>query len=385
MVGTFDAASPLVMGDPPEEVRRKMAMDEVRRSLAVPGGDEAGLRKAVQGFEAIFIGKLWEEMRKNVPQEGYMHSRQEQAYLSMFEREMSVKMAESGGIGLGDMLFDQLRDQLAKKASGTRSRSLPTPDLVSATGERKGIPLEAAESRIKSLEDARRVKSLEAAGLVLRNMSGRSLGPAETAEAAPARLEPDFNPLADTDPLVGAAATAAPEIMSRAMNLASRIEMARLCEQASALDTGARPMPEGMCWPVEGQVNAHYGWRVDEKTGERTWKPGLEIAAEPGGRVKAGWAGTVTFAGMHGETGNTVVVEHADGWRSVYGNLDAIDVKVGDKVDAGSIIASMEGTGKDSPAALYFEVRRGEQAWDPESLREPGRAVASVENRQPME
>ncbi|MFO7594829.1 MAG: peptidase M23, partial [Desulfocurvibacter africanus] len=49
----------------------------LRRRFESPNQDKAKLREATQDFEAIFIGKLWEQMRNTVPKEGYLHSKQE--------------------------------------------------------------------------------------------------------------------------------------------------------------------------------------------------------------------------------------------------------------------------------------------------------------------
>jgi Rod binding domain-containing protein len=74
--------------------------------------DDKQLREAAQGFESIFIGKLWERMRATVPKDNYLHSKEEEFYLSMFDRELSQKMAEAGGLGLGKLLYDSLKDKL---------------------------------------------------------------------------------------------------------------------------------------------------------------------------------------------------------------------------------------------------------------------------------
>ena len=289
MVQSYGAQSVLVTGDSQADVRQKVAMDEVRRSLAAAAdkGDFSKLRKATQGFEAIFINKMWEEMRKSVPKDGYLHSREEDTYRGMFERQMAQKMAESGGMGLGQMLFDQLREQLVNAAGGTRTRTVAhNPDAD------QGIPLEAAKPEIKSLEDARRTKSLEEAGIVLRRAAERSLGPAEKAESMPMDMEPDFNPLADTDPGAVAAASAPPEIMNRALNLATQIEMQRTRTVAEAVakdSTVQGPEPKDLHWPIgQGSVASNYGWRKDPDTGERSWKPGWTSTPPPAPRWRPG-------------------------------------------------------------------------------------------------
>lgn len=385
MVDSTGIQSPLVVGDTQAQVRKKVAMDEVRRSLAdaAKSGDDSKLRAATQGFEAIFINKMWQEMRKSVPQEGYLHSREESTYRSMFERQMATKMAESGGMGLGDMLYQQLRQQLVDSASGSRTRTLPT-DINTPE---QGISVEANKPEIKDLADVHRAKSLKEAGMVLRNAAERSLGPAESGNEMPVSMEPNFNPLADTDPNVTAAASAPPEIMNRAMNLAARIEMERTRAQAMAVVKGSTdkapaggPAQEELHWPVNGKVAESYGWRKDPDTGERSWKPGVEIAAASGSPVEAGWDGIVAYVGERQGSGMTVVVEHGDGWRSIYGQAGETKVAVGDKVKAGSILAELEETGTDAPARLYFEIRKGDQAWNPESIRERRQDVAFAQH-----
>lgn len=85
------------------------------------GMDEAKLKKACQDFEAVFIGQIWKQMRSSVPKDGMLHSKEEENYLSMFDQEMSVKMASSGGIGLSDMLYANLSERLVNASRDTAS------------------------------------------------------------------------------------------------------------------------------------------------------------------------------------------------------------------------------------------------------------------------
>ena len=71
--------------------------DRLRGLRSGPQGlkeqDEARLRKVCQDFEAVFIGQIWKQMRSSVPKEGMLHSKEEESYLSMFDQELSLKMA----------------------------------------------------------------------------------------------------------------------------------------------------------------------------------------------------------------------------------------------------------------------------------------------------
>lgn len=91
------------------------------------GQDEAKLRKVCQDFEAVFIGQIWKQMRSSVPKDGMLHSKEEESYLSMFDQELSVKMAQSGGIGLSDMLYSSLSERLLNASKDTNSSGTMNP------------------------------------------------------------------------------------------------------------------------------------------------------------------------------------------------------------------------------------------------------------------
>ncbi len=103
---------------------KKQALDQVRHNIA--GGDEAAarrkdqkLKEACQGFEEIFLNKIWSQMRKSVPKESDLHSKEGEFYQQMFDKELVKKMSKSGGIGLGDMLYDHLKEASQRVAKTT--------------------------------------------------------------------------------------------------------------------------------------------------------------------------------------------------------------------------------------------------------------------------
>ncbi|MDL2313976.1 rod-binding protein [Desulfovibrio sp. OttesenSCG-928-C14] len=99
-----------------EMLQKRLQIDALRQRLTPGPDDKAKLREACQGFESMFLQKMWDEMRKNVPKEGYLHSKQEAMYQSMFDQEFAKKMAEAGGIGLGQMLYEQLSQTLGESS-----------------------------------------------------------------------------------------------------------------------------------------------------------------------------------------------------------------------------------------------------------------------------
>ena len=110
-------------------VQKKVSIDAMRKRVSGGQNEEKKLREACEGFESIFLQKMWEQMRKNVNKEGYLHSKDEEAYQSMFDVELAKKMASAGGIGLADMLYEQLGQKLhnASKTTGTGAPRAPLP------------------------------------------------------------------------------------------------------------------------------------------------------------------------------------------------------------------------------------------------------------------
>jgi peptidoglycan hydrolase FlgJ len=76
--------------------------------------ERQNLKKTCQEFEALFIQQLLSVMRKAVPKSDLLGGRsEEEMYYSMFDQELAVQLAEQRGIGLGDMLYEQLKGGLS--------------------------------------------------------------------------------------------------------------------------------------------------------------------------------------------------------------------------------------------------------------------------------
>lgn len=132
-----------VENDPTRNLQ--LRLQELRSRLRPEQGKEAKLKKVCQDFEAVFIGQIWKQMRSSVPKDGLLHSKEEENYLSMFDQELSVKMAQSGGIGLGDMLRANLSERLAK-ASKTTESSTPLLPLDKSALAQAPSPLVQAQT-----------------------------------------------------------------------------------------------------------------------------------------------------------------------------------------------------------------------------------------------
>jgi murein DD-endopeptidase MepM/ murein hydrolase activator NlpD len=115
-------------------------------------------------------------------------------------------------------------------------------------------------------------------------------------------------------------------------------------------------------------VTSAYGWRHDPFTGEAKFHKGIDLRAAEGSDVAAAGAGRVTFAGVSGGYGTTVVVEHANGLSTRYAHLSGIRVKVGDEITAGQVIGLAGSTGRATAPHLHFEVLEDGVQVDPRTI-----------------
>lgn len=100
------------------------------------------LREACEGFESIFIQKMWQEMRNAVPKTGILTGREERFWQDMYDQELSKSMTRAGGIGLADMMYEQLSRNLV---SASRSAAGTVQGAAFAPGAAPLVPLEGED------------------------------------------------------------------------------------------------------------------------------------------------------------------------------------------------------------------------------------------------
>jgi len=114
--------------------------------------------------------------------------------------------------------------------------------------------------------------------------------------------------------------------------------------------------------PVRGDVTNRYG--AARKDTGLSWK-GLFIRAPEGAEVKSVAKGSVVFADWLRGFGNLIIIDHGDGYMSLYGNNQSLLKNLGDDVKGGDTIAAVGNTGGNESPGLYFELRRQSQPFDP--------------------
>lgn len=119
------------------------------------------------------------------------------------------------------------------------------------------------------------------------------------------------------------------------------------------------------CKPVDGIKTSDFGERVHPVNGEESFHYGLDIGADEGEKILSFADGTVREVGTSDSYGNYVIVDHEDGFSTLYAHCSKVTAKQGDKVKAGDKIAEVGATGVATGNHLHFEVWRDGKILDP--------------------
>lgn len=107
-------------------------------------------------------------------------------------------------------------------------------------------------------------------------------------------------------------------------------------------------------WPAQGRITNRFGAR---RSGSGLPWRGVTITAAEGGKVRAVAKGRVAFADWMRGFGLLLIIDHGDGYMSLYGHNQALYKEVGEWVDSEETVASLGASGGRSMAGLYFELR----------------------------
>jgi murein DD-endopeptidase MepM/ murein hydrolase activator NlpD len=119
-------------------------------------------------------------------------------------------------------------------------------------------------------------------------------------------------------------------------------------------------------WPLDERGYVTRGQALADSAGED--HPGIDIAVAVGSLVRASGGGVVLQTGEHEQYGRFVLLEHPDGYQTMYGHLSRIIAVQGANVNAGEIIARSGNTGRSSAPHLHFEIRLNGVSIDPGTM-----------------
>lgn len=116
-------------------------------------------------------------------------------------------------------------------------------------------------------------------------------------------------------------------------------------------DAGSVSATGGFVWPASGGISQAYKW----------YHKAIDIANRGGGSILAADAGRVVQAGWLDNSGYgiRVMVDHGNGFHTLYAHMSRVRVEVGQSVNRGDVIGDMGSTGRSTGTHLHFEIRRG--------------------------
>jgi septal ring factor EnvC (AmiA/AmiB activator) len=118
-------------------------------------------------------------------------------------------------------------------------------------------------------------------------------------------------------------------------------------------------------WPTEGDVVALFGRQKHPKFDTYIQRKGIEIRASQGTIIRSVFDGVVAFADWMRGYGLLAIVDHGEGFFSLYAHASKLLVNVGDSVRGHQPIGEIGDTGLTGESTLYFELRQGGEALDP--------------------
>lgn len=119
------------------------------------------------------------------------------------------------------------------------------------------------------------------------------------------------------------------------------------------------PVSDGWILPMAyyTMVTSPYGWRVHPITGEpQSFHSGIDLAADYGTPIYAARSGIVTTSGYHWSFGNYVVINHGDGYSTLYAHMQERACSEGDRVYQGELIGYVGSTGESTGPHLHYTV-----------------------------
>jgi septal ring factor EnvC (AmiA/AmiB activator) len=237
--------------------------------------------------------------------------------------------------------------------------------------------LEMLEQRI-----AEQQRALDAARERQRTQLVQLQGDRKQRAQAVARLETRYQDKRSREKALGSDVAGLKKLLSQLRAAAARAEAARrataerAAREAREAGKSGQPRPKpplianatpirvgGLGWPLSGNLLAGYGANLPDGG----TSSGLLIGAPTGATVKAVANGKVVFADWMNGYGLILIIDHGNGYMSLYAHNEALLRDAGDDVKRGDAVASVGSSGGAGPPALYFELRRNGDPVNPNS------------------
>lgn len=123
-----------------------------------------------------------------------------------------------------------------------------------------------------------------------------------------------------------------------------------------------------LIWPLKGLISSEFGVRKSPSSNKMEFHTGIDISAKVGKNFCAAEDGKVVFQGNKGGYGRTIIIEHRNGYKTLYGHSLINFVTVGQLVRKGQVIGRVGETGITTGPHLHFEIIRNNVALDPATM-----------------
>lgn len=250
----------------------------------------------------------------------------------MFSEQLATTMAESGGVGLSNLIMQQFGANQTKSVSGN------TKNLSNVMAAVKNIK----ENNPQNFNNS--VNSIS------------NSNPVETGMNSTVGDSPETQSLIN-NPINLSRSRIVPEVPVNEIDSVSR--------EFGSSGTNSVSEKVSFRMPVKGRISSGFGNRFHPIDKKIKFHAGIDIAVPLGTPVSATGQGVVTFAGSRDGYGNMVIIQHPDGRESRYGHLSKILVSQGDTISAGQQIALSGSTGKSTGPHLHFEIREKGEVVNP--------------------
>lgn len=153
---------------------------------------------------------------------------------------------------------------------------------------------------------------------------------------------------------------------------AIQIDIKKLAMNDSSMSEQLKYYPSAV--PTSGNVSSFYQIRKDPINGIATFHTGVDIRSPKGTPVLAAGDGKVKKTIVdNGSLGQTIVIDHLNGYESLYGHLSAIEVQPNEIVKRGQEIGKVGSTGRSTGNHLHYEILYHEKKINPGVFRIPYR------------
>ena len=276
--------------------------------------------------------------------------------MASFAMDASADYADNGDILDGNGNASSVSEILFKKPVTFRTYEVKSGDTISGITRKAGLTNLSTIIAVNDIDNVRalyagqkiRIPSID--GLVYPVKSGNTLAGISVKYNIPLEDLLDVN-----------------DLSSQTLKIGQQLFIPGAKMDSSKLHEALGDMFKK---PIFGsyRISSPFGWRPDPFTGVRTFHTGIDMACPAGTPIHASMGGKVLTAGWSNVFGNYVIINHENGYQTLYGHMSKIIAKKGQRINQGTLIGLVGSTGYSTGPHLHFTVYRHGRLIDPATV-----------------